>query len=156
MLDSLIPDDYKNSYSSHSLPVSFLKNKSKKKLEKTSGKDFSNIVQGKGEGLFESDINQFLEQLESLEQELVDKPNSDTVFKYKKGISDFLTRLTKNYKHFEFYNRKKYRCKIWTVVDKQLEDLFNGVVSTQLKGIMLLDKLQEIKGLIIDLKVGNK
>lgn len=41
-------------------------------------------------------------------------------------------------------------------MDKKLEELYKGVISKQLTGLMLLDKLHSIKGLIVDLKVGGK
>ena len=105
---------------------------------------------------FEEDINSFLEELALLEKKLIETPNEQNIQNYRTSIGKFLKKVSKNYSSFEFYTKKRLRCKIWKVIDQELEELYRGVIKKNLNGLLLLNKLHEIKGLIIDLKIGDK
>ncbi|PKL14393.1 MAG: hypothetical protein CVV50_02550 [Spirochaetae bacterium HGW-Spirochaetae-6] len=159
VLDSLIPDDYRKRLFNRPLGGNVLKKKNKTG-EPASKPVFQGALEEKGLELYESELDTFLGQLEQLEKNLLDKPNEETVRKYRRGMGDFLSKVSKNYAHFEFYKRKfggqsKIKYNIWNVIDRDLEKLYQDVVKGQLKGFMLLDKLKEMKGLIIDLRIGE-
>ena len=94
-----------------------------------------------------------------MEKNLLQNPNAHTISRYRKGVGDFLRKMTANYGHMDFYrvkNGQKKVYRIWQVLDRELDQVCREVIADQLKAFMLLDKLQEVKGLIIDLKVGKE
>lgn len=157
MLESLVPEQFRKNLNRKYTPSSL--GKKEKKETSQSGnvnKPFAAALEEKAKDNFEQDIDSFLEEIEGLEKTLMESPSRESVDQYRKSISGFLKKVSKNYSAFEFYTRKRMRCKIWKVMDQKLEDLYKGVISKQLKGLLLLDKLHEIKGLIVDLKVGGE
>lgn len=144
----------KNSYNKD-IPVSFLKNKAAQKKNSTAVGTFNDVIDEKAEENFNQNIDEFISNLSVLEQNLLRKPSEQSVREYKTSISLFLKKMSTNFKSFQFYTRKKHEKVmkvIYQVVDKDLNEIYKKVVSGNLQGLMLLDKLKEIKGLIIDLK----
>lgn len=157
MIDSLIPEEYKKNFQ-NKIKTSFLKSslgtKNKKTISNTSV-SFHSVLEEQAEENFKDNIENFLEELTLLEKKMIDSPTIETVEAYRKKIGDFLSNVSKNFQPFEFYRARKIKCKIFKVIDKELDQLYKNIIAGQLKGLHLLDKLKYIKGLFIDLKVGG-
>jgi len=147
-------------------------------LEKT-GRDKKEIQVGKKKSKkkVKEDINivhsKFYDELKNIETEdiryefdtLVDEitkqgekfsrnPTMTELKKYKSMIKQFIKHVTDNMIRIEHYTGGRLKQKIYTVakiVDERLEALTELIVSNQIKNIDLLSKLDEIRGLLIDL-----
>lgn len=163
MLESQIPDALLKSLNRRSVtgtPIDKKQRRGKKQVtEIAQSQSFTAALEEKAFDNFEQDVDDFLDQLDSLGQDLIEKPNRESVDNYRNAIGGFLKKVSKNYAPFEFYSRRRRdtrKYQIWQVMDLKLDELYKGIISRQLTGLMLLDKLHSIKGLIVDLKVGGK
>jgi uncharacterized protein YaaR (DUF327 family) len=152
MLDSLIPDEFRK----RMFNQKFNQNNIRKKSKESKNVSFSNIVEEKAEENFSRDIDEFLIDLSKLEKNLMDHPNEETIESYRKAISGFFKNMSANYQILDFSRKKGKSQKILRVIDQELDNLYKEVFGNNLRGLMLLGKLQKIKGLIIDLKIGEE
>ena len=163
MLYSLIPEKFRKLFHSKTnhkaINQKSIENKNisnKQKLSKSKTKSFSDTLEDNAKNDYFKDFDEFLQKLNNLEKSLIDNPSEMSVKKYRDSISVFLKKMSRNYQKFEFYRRRKGTYRIWKVIDHKLEELYKGVVTKQLKGMMLLGDLKQIKGLIVDMKVGKE
>jgi len=157
VLEPLIPAELRKKIQETPQKTGFKKSLSKNK--ETQGKSFHSILENQVEDNFITETDSFLDSLENLEQDFLEKPNITTMGSYRKAIGDFLRKVTSNYAHMDFYRTRRGQqttFRIWQILDTELDKTYREVLSGQVKAFMLLDKLQEIKGLIIDLKVGKE
>lgn len=157
MLEPLIPAELRKKILGPQRKTGFKKSLSKNK--EAQGKSFHSILENQAEDNFITEADNFLEALEDLEQAFLEKPSIETMGRYRKAIGDFLRKVTSNYAHMDFYRTRRGQqttLRIWQILDNELDKTYREVLSGQVKAFMLLDKLQEIKGLIVDLKVGKE
>lgn len=161
MLGSFIPEEYRKRLKNKFYPLS-LKNenlaKTDKKISSSAPQSFASALNDKGVDNFNRDIEQFLKTLESKEKSLIASPCSKTIREYREAIGNFLKKASKNYNAFPFYKNRRHNIviKTWQVLDTKLEKIYKDVIGKQINGVMLLDQLQSVKGLIIDLKIGEQ
>jgi uncharacterized protein YaaR (DUF327 family) len=158
MLDPMVPEEYRKGSPQSRVP-SYLLNRNKKnqKVSANQTRNFASAIEDKAEEQFKGEVDSFLKKLDVLEKALLDNPTEKTVFEYRNSIGSFLKKTSRNYGAMEFYKRRSPNpLKLWRTLDSDLESIYKGVVSKQLKGMMLLDKLHSVKGLIIDLKIGKE
>ena len=81
-------------------------------------------------------------------------PTFNELKKYKSMIRQFIKHVTENMVRIEHYTGGRLRQKIYTlakIVDERLKALSDLIISNQIKNINLMSKLDEIRGLLIDL-----
>ncbi|MBN2736336.1 MAG: YaaR family protein [Spirochaetales bacterium] len=101
-------------------------------------------------------IEEMLEEIEKAGECLKNSPTLDTVKAYKQVISDFLKDVSGKMMQVEekvsgFGIRKRKRFTMITIVDKKLEELTLGVLTQQLSQLKILEKVDEINGMVVDL-----
>lgn len=158
MLDPLLPEEFRKKAAGIQKNAGFKKSAQRKNTAGETQK-FQNLLETRTEEVFSAETDEFLESLETLERDLLEKPGADTIARYRKGVGDFLRKVTSNYAHMDFYrtrNGQKTSFRIWQILDRELDQAYRETLSGQVRAFMMLDRLQEIKGLIIDLKVGKE
>jgi len=99
---------------------------------------------------FDKLVDEIIEQGERFAK----NPTLAELKKYKSMIKQFLKHITDNMVRIEHYTGGKFRQKIYTlarIVDDRLKALSDLIMSNQIKNIDLMSKLDEIRGLLIDL-----
>jgi uncharacterized protein YaaR (DUF327 family) len=140
------------------------KDKSTKKLK---GESFASVVEQSAEGqstMF--DVGQHGEHRENLEelldevhqrgQMLADSQSLENIRQYREAVSGFLSYVVDNMLAVEeqtsggnILRRKRFtQVKI---IDRKLESLLQGVLQNQVKQLDLLERINEIRGLLVDL-----
>jgi len=101
----------------------------------------------------ERDLHDMLRDLDAAASELKDNPTLENLKKYKKLVKAFLkVALSKTYRVKEVISRRTG--KLFVIVEKintALEELTQGVLSKQVDALWLASKLEEIRGLLIDI-----
>lgn len=107
---------------------------------------------------FDEAVAFFMDEVTMAGEELKNSPLPECYESYKKKITQFLHFVEKNTYDIEnqlgirsprFKNRKKYI--IVTVVNEKLEQLARDIMFIQSSQISMLAKVEEIKGLLVDL-----
>jgi len=109
------------------------------------------------EGLSASEALQYLlDQVHTAGEELKEKPFHDQILRYKEAVRNFIKYVVDNTYSVEekmsgtnILKRKKFT--IIQVIDKKLDQLAAGILAGQANQIQILSKLDEIKGLLINL-----
>ncbi|HOJ49799.1 MAG TPA: DUF327 family protein [Spirochaetota bacterium] len=102
---------------------------------------------------FNKEIDELVEEINILEKELLNKPNEEVIKRYKGRIKAFLEKVNNNYKSFIYKRWRGGQVKIWQALDKKVEALYKELITSQVKAFDILEKLKDLKGLIIDLKI---
>ena len=120
------------------------------------GKEFSDLLSSAGKELTKEKMQQLLNQIDEQGKRLGAKKNLQELKKYKELIKKFMDEAVQTglefneQQSFDRYGRtKKY--KIIRQIDEKLMDLTNRIVDKEQKQIDILDKIGEIKGLLINL-----
>ena len=107
---------------------------------------------------FDETVAFLMDEVTMAGEELKNSPLPECYESYKKKITQFLHFVEKNTYDIEnqlgirstrFKNRKK--CIIVTVVNEKLEQLARDIMFIQSSQISMLAKVEEIKGLLVDL-----
>ncbi|MCA1949035.1 MAG: YaaR family protein [Treponema sp.] len=109
------------------------------------------------EGLSSSEALQFLlDQVHIAGEALKEKPFQEQIVHYKEAVRNFIKYVVDNSYTVEektsgtnILKRKKFT--IIQVIDKKLDQLAAGILAGQANQIQILAKLDEIKGLLINL-----
>ncbi len=103
---------------------------------------------------FELEFDNLIKEITKQGERFFKNPTFKELKRYKSMIKQFLKYITDNMIRIEHYTGGKLRQKIYTVakvIDKKLEALSELIISNQIKNIDLMSKLDEIRGLLIDL-----
>lgn len=109
------------------------------------------------EGISSSEALQYLlDQVHTAGEELKEKPFQEQILHYKEAVRNFIKYVVDNTYAVEekisgtnILKRKKFT--IIQVIDKKLDQLAAGILAGQASQIQILSKLDEIKGLLINL-----
>ncbi|MCS7234269.1 MAG: YaaR family protein [Synergistetes bacterium] len=101
----------------------------------------------------ERDLNDILRELDEAASSLKDDPSLENLNKYKELVRAFLKEvLSKAYKVREVISRRSGKLFILVErVNKALEELIDRVLRKQFDALWLASKLEEIRGLLIDI-----
>ena len=128
----------------------------------TSGKtapdstSFQKIMSAYSKDLTKEKLNQLLQDIDQQGQQLSDNPTFDQLRKYKGLVKQFMGEVTKSgvglyqTESWDLYGGNK-TLKTVQVLDRKLMELTEHVLNQQNEGISLLDRIGEIKGLLINL-----
>ncbi len=114
-------------------------------------KDFAEDLKVSYTAQFRDEIDQLVDQLDKNGRRFAENPSAENLRVYKRDIQSFLYFVTKqSYKVKEIYGRR-VDYKIIDTINEQLEELSRDVISREVPRMALLAKIDEIRGLIIDL-----
>lgn len=127
------------------------------KVLKTSEEDSLTAPVALPEGISSSEALQYLlDQVHTAGEELKEKPFQEQILHYKEAVRNFIKYVVDNTYSVEekisgtnILKRKKFT--IIQVIDKKLDQLAAGILAGQASQIQILSKLDEIKGLLINL-----
>lgn len=147
------------------------KSEDNKKKQKVGKSRFDKMLEKETENLYEASSvandNESLQQDEhvialqdavySAGDALKKRVNSDTILEYKKAVKQFLAYIVAN--AFDFkkassrpsFTFKGAKSSAIRLIDEKLERFATELFTNQLSQLMILERLEEIKGLIIDL-----
>lgn len=107
-------------------------------------------------GLTKDYLNQLLEDVDQQGQKLSENPTFLELRKYKDLVKQFMGEVTKNgvglyqTESWDPYSGNK-TLKTVQVLDRKLMELTDHVLNQQNEGLSILDRIGEIKGLLINL-----
>jgi uncharacterized protein YaaR (DUF327 family) len=117
--------------------------------------DFDGMLM-KTQKLQEKELSQFLTQLEDQGKKLSQSMSSKDLIKFKSMIKTFLqstfgqSRQMQEESSWDFRGQPRVMARV-SNINRALEELGEQVLSTQAEPMEILNKIGEIKGLIIDL-----
>ncbi len=132
------------------LPISKSKDSSKIKVKKDTFLEELKRIHGQQTT---SKLDELLELIDEQGEKLSKHRTFDELVRYKKMIGNFIEEAVNKMYHLnEDYSAVKGKLySLVETVDESLEDLTEIVLSEQESQIEILDKLDEIRGLLIDL-----
>ena len=120
----------------------------KKEIEKN---HFFDHIQDSYKAKFKEEVNALFDELNHIGKSFVIDQNENNLVAYKEKVQEFLNFVIRNiYKIEEIYG-KRIDYKIVRTINNELEELFESFLKEELPKLYLLSKLDEIRGLIIDL-----
>ncbi len=100
---------------------------------------------------FHAEINELINKLTNSGNLFSIQPNQDNLRIYKRDVQAFLHFVTKqSYKIKEIFGRR-VDYKIVDTINEKLEDISKDIIIREIPRMTLLAKIDEIRGLIIDL-----
>ena len=118
----------------------------------------------------EDSLNMLMDEVRSAGDTLRNRPFPDEILRYKKAVRNFMHYVVENCYDLEYeagipnYLKPNYKGPRGTpearhqkrhtkiqVIDKKLEDMAAMLLSGQMRQLELTSRLEEIKGLLIDL-----
>jgi uncharacterized protein YaaR (DUF327 family) len=122
----------------------------------TEKSDETSAAAGLGEALSEAPLSDLLDEVTSLGDELKENPTMDNIKTYRRAVKNFIARVSAEAYQIQekttgmgFKKRKKYA--LIVVVDEKLEQLAIGILQTQKDQLEILRRVDEIRGLLVDL-----
>ena len=143
--------------------------KKTKDTKRSSKTDFSRVLkeaQGKTAGelgplenlpVSEETLNGLMDDVHSAGDSLRNRPFPDEIIRYKQAVRNFMHYIVKNCFNLEYEDgirrllkphKRYYKIQ---VIDSKLEDMAAMLLSRQMPQLELLSRLEEIKGLLVDL-----
>ncbi|TCS77954.1 YaaR family protein [Tepidibacillus fermentans] len=120
------------------------------------GHTFSDILSSEGREITKAKLQQLLNQIDEQGKRLTQTKNLKELKKYKELIKTFIDEAV--HSGLEFHDQHSYdrygrtkKYKIIRQIDQKLIDLTNLIMEKEHKQIDLLDRIGEIKGLLINL-----
>ena len=114
----------------------------------------------------EEALTSLMDAVHSAGSDLLDRPFSDEILRYKKAVRDFIHYIIENSIEVEKMDGLKKKIVVrgetrWTpvvhhqirVIDQKLEELAAAILSGQTTQLQRVSKLDEIKGLLVDLTI---
>jgi len=102
-------------------------------------------------------INLLMDEVRDAGDVLKSRPLPEEILRYKQAVRNFINYVVKNSLTLEhedgiqkFMKPRKRYAKI-SIIDKKLEDLAAMLLSSQKNQLILVSRLEEIRGLLIDL-----
>ncbi|MDR0447827.1 MAG: YaaR family protein [Treponema sp.] len=102
-------------------------------------------------------LTELMDAVHSAGSDLADRPFHDEILRYKKAVRDFINYVVKYAFEVEKSQtlrkgKKKINVQI-QVIDRKLEELAAVILSGQTNQLMRVSKIDEIKGLLVDLTI---
>ncbi|MDR7001005.1 YaaR family protein [Neobacillus niacini] len=122
----------------------------------TNSASFQKIMSTYSKGLTKDYLNQLLEDVDQQGQKLSENPTFHELRKYKDLVKQFMGEVTKNgvglyqTESWDPYSGNK-TLKTVQVLDRKLMELSDHVLNQQNEGLSILERIGEIKGLLINL-----
>ncbi|NEX78070.1 YaaR family protein [Bacillus thermocopriae] len=122
----------------------------------TNAASFQKIMHTYTKELTQDHLQQLLGEIDQQGHILSEKPTFQELRKYKELVKRFMDEVTKNgmglyqTETWDFYGGNK-TLKTIQVLDRKLLELTNHVLNQQKDGLTILEKIGEIKGLLINL-----
>ena len=105
----------------------------------------------------EEALTELMDAVHSTGSDLIDRPFHDEIIKYKKAVRNFVHYVVENSFEVErFQTRRRGKMKIHVqvqVIDRKLEELAAAILSGQTSQLEKVSKIDEIKGLLVDLTI---
>jgi len=105
----------------------------------------------------EEALTLLMDAVHSAGSDLLERPFQDEILKYKKAVRNFIHYVVENtYKVSETQVRRRLDTKVYVqiqVIDNKLEELAAAILSGQATQLEKVSKLDEIKGLLVDLTI---
>jgi uncharacterized protein YaaR (DUF327 family) len=102
-------------------------------------------------------LTELMDAVHSAGSDLKDRPFHDEILRYKKAVRDFIHYVVDNAFAVEKTpTRRRGKTKIHVqvqVIDKKLEELAAAILSGQATQLERVSKIDEIKGLLVDLTI---
>ncbi|MFP5113118.1 YaaR family protein [Bacillaceae bacterium C204] len=122
----------------------------------TTTASFQKIINTYSKELTKDHLQQILQEVDQQGQRLSENPTFSELRKYKDLVKRFMGEVTKNgvglyqTESWDLYGGNK-TLKTIQVLDRKLIELTDHVINQQNAGLSILDKIGEIKGLLINL-----
>ena len=104
-------------------------------------------------------LTELMDAVHSSGSDLLDRPFHEEILRYKKAVRNFVNYVVENAFALEKTQaRHKGRTKIYTqvqVIDRKLEELAAAILSGQTSQLTRVSKVDEIKGLLVDLTLSG-
>ncbi|MEM5948812.1 DUF327 family protein [Spirochaetia bacterium 38H-sp] len=104
----------------------------------------------------ELSLEEMLDDIHSLGDRLRNSHSFDDIKAYRDAVKKFLAYVVDNMLCFEQHvsgsgidKRKKYS--LIRIIDRKMESLVAGIILNQIKQLDILEKLEEIQGMLVDL-----
>ena len=105
----------------------------------------------------EEALTELMDAVHSAGSDLIDRPFHDEILNYKAAVRNFINYVVENSFDVEkIQTKRKGKIKIHVqiqVIDRKLEELAAAILSGQASQLEKVSKIDEIKGLLIDLTV---
>lgn len=117
---------------------------------------FQKIMNSYSKDLTKEYLHQLLKNIDQQGQKLTENPTFHELRKYKDLVKQFMGEVTKNglslsqSESWDMFGGNK-TLKTVQVIDRKLMELTNHVLNQQSAGLSILDRIGEIKGLLINL-----
>ena len=102
-------------------------------------------------------LTELMDAVHSAGSDLKDRPFHDEILRYKKAVRDFVHYIVDNAFAVEkLPTRRRGKTKIHVqiqIIDKKLEELAAAILSGQATQLERVSKIDEIKGLLVDLTI---
>lgn len=103
-------------------------------------------------------LEDILDEIHESGERLKEQPTLNNIKKYRQAVSDFMNFIVKNTLDTDTVVsksinplKKQKRYTIIRVINEKLERLASGVLQNQLNQLKILEKIEEINGLIVNL-----
>jgi len=107
----------------------------------------------------EEALTELMDAVHSAGSDLIDRPFHDEILRYKRAVRDFINYVVDNAFTVEkSQTRRRGKTKIHVqvqVIDKKLEELAAAILSGQANQLDRVSKIDEIKGLLVDLTISG-
>jgi uncharacterized protein YaaR (DUF327 family) len=107
----------------------------------------------------EEALTELMDAVHSAGSDLVDRPFHEEILRYKRAVRDFLHYVVDNAFEVEkSETRRRGKTKIHVqvqIIDKKLEELAAAILSGQATQLERVSKIDEIKGLLVDLTISG-
>jgi len=107
----------------------------------------------------EEALTELMDAVHSAGSDLIDRPFHDEILRYKKAVRDFINYVVDNayaVEKSQTKRREHRKLKPYTqiqVIDHKLEELAAAILSGQATQLERVSKIDEIKGLLVDLTI---
>ena len=105
----------------------------------------------------EEALTELMDAIHSAGSDLIDRPFAEEILRYKKAVRNFINYVVENaYTVEKSQTRRKGKTRIYVqiqVIDQKLEELAAVILSGQANQLERVSKLDEIKGLLVDLTI---
>jgi uncharacterized protein YaaR (DUF327 family) len=107
----------------------------------------------------EEALTELMDAVHSTGSDLIDRPFHEEILRYKRAVRDFLNYVVENAFIVEkSQTRRRGKTKIHIqiqIIDKKLEELAAAILSSQANQLERVSKIDEIKGLLVDLTISG-
>jgi uncharacterized protein len=104
-------------------------------------------------------LTELMDAVHSAGSDLIDRPFHDEILRYKRAVRDFMHYVVDNAFTVEkSQTRRKGKTRIHVqvqIIDKKLEELAAVILSGQANQLERVSKIDEIKGLLVDLTISG-